>query len=39
MILEYEYTADFGGRFVFFFDLLAKIEHLNEKNAFENVLG
>ena len=38
MILEYEFTADFGGRFVFF-DLLAKIEHLNEKNVFKNVLG
>ena len=23
----------------YFFDLLEKIEHLNEKNAFENVLG
>lgn len=37
MILEYEFTADFAGRFVFF-DLLAKIEHLNEKNVFKNML-
>lgn len=38
MILEYEFTADFGGRFVFFY-LLTKIEHLNEKNVFKNMLG
>ncbi len=38
MILEYEFTADFGSRFVFFY-LLTKIEHLNEKNVFKNMLG
>ena len=38
MILEYEFTADFGGRFVFF-EKKKKIEHLNEKNVFKNVLG
>ena len=38
MILEYEFTADFGGRFVFFV-FIDKNEHFNEKNVFKNVLG